>query len=87
MAKENLGIQARPDRRGGLDAGLRLVVAVGISAGIGALVSAFPSLQPYTLPLCLVTLAFITLVNLRGSASRAWRSWPRLTCSSSRSWR
>ncbi len=43
-----------------------LVVAVGISAGIGALVSACPVLQPYTLPLCLATLAFITIVNLRG---------------------
>jgi amino acid transporter len=43
-----------------------LVVAVGISAGIGALISALPSWQPYTLPLCLLTLVFITLVNLRG---------------------
>jgi amino acid transporter len=43
-----------------------LVVAIGISAGIGALVSALPVLQPYTLTLCLVTLAFIALVNLRG---------------------
>jgi amino acid transporter len=43
-----------------------LVAAVGISAGVGALVSAVPSLQPYTLVLCLATLATITLVNLRG---------------------
>ena len=43
-----------------------LVVAVGISAGVGALVSAVPVLQPYTLPLCLAILALITLVNLRG---------------------
>ncbi len=43
-----------------------LVVAVGVSAGIGALVSALPGLQPYTLWLCLLTLALITIVNLRG---------------------
>jgi len=43
-----------------------LVVAIGISAGIGALVSALPVFQPYTLTLCLLTLAFIALVNLRG---------------------
>ena len=43
-----------------------LVVAVGISAGVGALVSAVPVLQPYTLSLCLVILALITVVNLRG---------------------
>ncbi len=44
-----------------------LNVAVGISAGIGALTSALPVLQPYTLPLCLVVLALVTLVNLRGT--------------------
>lgn len=43
-----------------------LVVAIGISAGVGALVSAVPILQPYILPLCLGILLFIALVNLRG---------------------
>ena len=43
-----------------------LNVAVGISAGIGALVSAVPSLQPHTLSMCLLVLALLTIVNLRG---------------------
>jgi amino acid transporter len=43
-----------------------LVVAVGISAGVGALVSAFPALHPHTLAFCLAILAFIAIVNLRG---------------------
>lgn len=43
-----------------------LNVAVGISAGVGALVSAAPSLQGDTLWLCLGILALLTLVNLRG---------------------
>lgn len=43
-----------------------LTAAVGISAGVGALVSAVPRLQPYTLTLCLTILTAITLVNLRG---------------------
>ncbi len=43
-----------------------LNVAVGISAGIGALISAGPALQPYTLALCLVVLAVLTFVNMRG---------------------
>src|SRR5881628_3125703 len=43
-----------------------LVAAVGISAGVGALISAVPSLQPHTLSLCLAILLFITIVNLRG---------------------
>src|SRR6202142_2510101 len=43
-----------------------LVVAVGISAGVGALVSAIPSLQPHTVSICLGILVIITIVNLRG---------------------
>src|SRR6266566_5988334 len=43
-----------------------LTAAVGISAGVGALVSAVPSLEPRTLTICLVILLLITLVNLRG---------------------
>jgi amino acid transporter len=44
-----------------------LTAAVGISAGVGALVSAIPKLQPHTLLLCLMILLLITLINLRGS--------------------
>src|SRR4029077_3857680 len=44
-----------------------LTAAVGISAGVGALVSAVPKLQPHTLTLCLAILLLIMLVNLRGS--------------------
>ncbi len=46
-----------------------LEVAVGISAGVGALVSALPKLQPHTLALCLAILAILTLINLRGARS------------------
>jgi amino acid transporter len=66
VARENLGTPA------GLLAGSALMidyilnVAVGISAGVGALVSVEPSLQPHTLALCLGILTLITLINLRG---------------------
>jgi amino acid transporter len=66
VARENLG------NFPGLLAGAALMidyilnVAVGISAGVGALISAVPSLQPHTLKLCLAILVLITLVNLRG---------------------
>lgn len=43
-----------------------LTAAVGISAGVGALVSAVPSLQPHTLALCLGILVLLTLINMRG---------------------
>ena len=45
-----------------------LNVAVGISAGIGALTSSVPALQPWTLTLCLGVLAVVTLANLRGTS-------------------
>jgi amino acid transporter len=43
-----------------------LTVAAGISAGIGAFVSALPGLQPYALSLCLIVLAVLAFLNLRG---------------------
>jgi amino acid transporter len=43
-----------------------LNASVGISAGVGALISAIPSLQPHTLGLCLIVLAILTIINMRG---------------------
>ncbi|HXC95614.1 MAG TPA: APC family permease [Edaphobacter sp.] len=43
-----------------------LTAAVGISAGITALTSAEPKLAPHTLALCLVVLAILAIVNMRG---------------------
>lgn len=43
-----------------------LNVAVAISAGVGAVVSAVPALHSYTLPLCLGVLGTLMIVNLRG---------------------
>src|ERR1700722_9425238 len=43
-----------------------LTAAVGISAGVGALVSAVPSFLPHTVAICLGILLIITVINLRG---------------------
>src|ERR1700724_3416047 len=66
VACQNLGVSAGLLAAASLMIDYLLVVAVGISAGVGALVSAVPRLQPWTLLLCVVILAIITLVNLRG---------------------
>lgn len=66
VARENLGAKAALLAAAALIVDYILVVAVGISAGVGALVSALPGLQPHTLALCLGILALVTLVNLRG---------------------
>ena len=67
VARENLGHDAGLLAAAALMVDYMLNVAVGISAGIGALTSAVPGLHPYTLPLCLAVLVVITLVNLRGT--------------------
>jgi amino acid transporter len=66
VARLNLGTNAGLLAAAALMIDYILVVAVGISAGVGALVSAVPKLQPHTLALCLGILVVITLVNLRG---------------------
>ncbi|SDG52812.1 Amino acid transporter [Sinosporangium album] len=48
-----------------------LNVAVSVAAGVAALTSAFPELLPYRVVLCLVVLALITGINLRGIARSA----------------
>ena len=67
VARENLGHDAGLLAAAALMVDYMLNVAVGISAGVGALTSAVPALHPYTLPLCLAVLAAITVVNLRGT--------------------
>jgi amino acid transporter len=67
VASENLGANAGLLAATALMIDYVLNVAVGISAGIGALTSAVPALHPYTLALCLAALALITIVNLRGT--------------------
>ena len=67
VASENLGANAGLLAASALMIDYVLNVAVGISAGIGALTSAIPQLHPYTLGLCLTVLALITIVNLRGT--------------------
>jgi amino acid transporter len=66
VARQNLGVGAGLLAAAALMIDYVLVVAVGISAGVGALVSAVPSLQSWTLSLCLGILVIITLINLRG---------------------
>jgi amino acid transporter len=66
VASENLG------RHPGLLAAAALMIdyvltaAVGISAGVGALISAVPGLQRHTLALCLLILVLLSFVNMRG---------------------
>ena len=68
VASENLGVWPGLLAAAALMIDYVLTAAVGISAGVGALVSAAPGLQKYTLQLCLVILIILTIVNLRGAS-------------------
>ena len=66
VAKENLGENAGLLAAAALLLDYILNVAVGISAGVGALVSAVPALHPHIVGLCLLILGLIAWINLRG---------------------
>ena len=66
VASQNLGEGAGLLAAAALMIDYVLTAAVGISAGVGALISAAPGLQPYTLQLCLAVLLLLTLINMRG---------------------
>jgi amino acid transporter len=66
VARFNLGAPAGLLAAAALLTDYILTAAVGISAGVGALVSAVPSVQPHTVSLCVGILILITILNLRG---------------------
>src|SRR5579863_6735630 len=66
VARFNLGAPAGLLAASALLADYILTAAVGISAGVGALVSAVPALLPHTVSMCLGILVVITILNLRG---------------------
>ncbi|MBB5317836.1 APC family permease [Tunturibacter empetritectus] len=66
VASENLGEKPGLLAAAALMIDYILTAAVGISAGVTALTSAVPSLQPHTLMICLIILVILALVNMRG---------------------
>jgi amino acid transporter len=66
VASENLGPYAGLLAAAALMIDYILTAAVGISAGVTALTSAAPSIHHYQLALCLLILAILAVVNLRG---------------------
>src|ERR1700733_11899115 len=66
VASENLGDGAGLLAAAALMIDYILTAAVGISAGVTAMVSAVPELLPHTLFFCLIILVLITFINLRG---------------------
>src|SRR5215510_11170772 len=66
VAKENIGTNAGLTAAASLLVDYTLTVSVSISAGVLAITSAFPQLDPYRVELCLGALALLAIGNLRG---------------------
>jgi amino acid transporter len=66
VARENLGAWPALVAGAALLTDYVLTVAVSVSAGIDALLSAVPALDPYRIPFCIGAVAAIAVANLRG---------------------
>src|SRR6476469_6888347 len=66
VAKENIGDNAGLIAAASLLVDYTLTVAVSISAGVLAITSAFPQLDPYRVEMCLAFLTILMRANLRG---------------------
>ena len=66
VARENLGIGAGLVAAAALLTDYIMTVAVSIAGGIAAITSAYHSLIPHTVLLCLVSIAVLAVINLRG---------------------
>ncbi len=66
VARENLGETAALVAGSALLTDYILTVAVSISSGVAQIVSAFPGLADFRVPLAVGIIGFVTLINLRG---------------------
>ena len=66
VSRENLGTTPAQVAGASLLIDYILTVAVSISAGTAAIISAFQSLAPYRVEMCLAFIVVMTLANLRG---------------------
>lgn len=67
VARENLGERTGLIAAAALLIDYLLVAAVSLTAGVEAISSAFPSLYPYRVEICLFILAILVVINLRGT--------------------
>src|SRR5581483_12004543 len=66
VAKDNLGTLPGLTAAASLLISYTLTVAVSVAAGVKALASAYPALDPYSAQIGVAVIVVITLVNLRG---------------------
>jgi amino acid transporter len=72
VARENLGLNAGLIAAAALLIDYVLTVAVSISSGVDAILSAVKWLEPFRVHICLLLILFIALANLRGARESGW---------------
>ncbi|KMT59402.1 APC family amino acid-polyamine-organocation transporter [Listeria fleischmannii 1991] len=71
VSRENLGKNAGLVAGGSLLVDYMLTVAVSVSSGTDAIISAIPSLFPFAVPIAVVLVIGVTIINLRGITESA----------------
>ncbi|WP_073075739.1 APC family permease [Sporobacter termitidis] len=66
VSKENIGTVWGIIAGAALSVGYILTVAVSVSSGVEQIASAFEVLKPYSVPICVLLIALIAVINLRG---------------------
>lgn len=66
VAKDNLGVLPWLVAGAALLIDYVLTVTVSVAAGIAAITSAFPVTREYTVSMCIASILFISIINLRG---------------------
>ena len=66
VAKDNLGTLPGLTAAASILIGYILTVSVSVAAGVAAIYSLFPELQPWRVQIAIAIIAFITIANLRG---------------------
>lgn len=72
VARDNLGEAPAQVAGAALLTDYILTVAVSIAAGVAAITSAIPFLFPHRVALCVIFIALMTIVNLRGVKESGW---------------
>ena len=66
VARENLGVRSGLVAAAALLTDYILTVAVSVSGGIAAITSAYPAVREHTVAMCVVSIVFLAVINLRG---------------------
>lgn len=72
VSRDNLGTVPSLVAAASLLVDYILTVATSVAAGVAAVITAAPQLQPYLVPLCMASIAVVTIANLRGVREAGW---------------